>query len=116
MPLKRNTSTLDGTYGLASEMIHISWTMRAPSNSHGQATVNGSATLRTSNGKRTTITISVVSGGTVYLGSSSSVDTTDGTPILVGGNATLETTGAIFVKTGQSTDIRFYEETAGPDA
>jgi hypothetical protein len=115
MPLNRDTTSLDTTYGMKQERIQLTWEYHAPSTAHGAASVNGAATLRAANAKRKTCIIYNNSGVTAYFGAAG-VAVADGLPLVVGGSMTLETTAAIYVITAGATDLRFMEELAGNDA
>lgn len=78
---------------------------------HGQATITGAATLRAANVNRRSCTIKNTSTATLYVGASG-VGTTDGFPLAQNEGLTLRGTGAIFVNTGGSCDVRFIEEVA----
>jgi len=111
----RDFRTVDTTYGQKQEIVSPVYVYPPDTINHGQATVNGSATLRAANGKRQRIIIFNLGGDILYVGSTGLTPAT-AFPIPGGEKQEFKTTSAILVTSVASLDVRFIEELLGPDA
>jgi hypothetical protein len=115
MPIKRDFLSHDTTYGTRHESLIPTFEYRGDLVQQGNATVNGTATIRSLNRKRLRVRIFNNGGVTLYIGATGVV-ASDGYPILPNESQLFETSSAIVAFTTAPTDVRFFEELLGTDA
>ena len=114
MSFKRDFRAIETTYGERGELVTPTFDLRPETIQHGNATVNGSATIRAANKKRMRIQIHNRGGVEAFIGLLG-VASTDGYPIPPSESREFHTTAAIAVFTAASCDLRFAEELLGAD-